>query len=470
MEIPVDVGYMVYFIMFYEGIGNLFPWNAFITASNYYGQRFCGTSFESNFENFFSITYTLSQTIGLALSVIYQNKLSLRSKIVYPLTWWAVVFAITSILVTIDDIDPNLLFWITLISACLCGSFGAILSGGLFGLGAMFPPAYTSALMNGQGVAGLTVAVSSMLTSLATSPIDDCSDDNAGDDGDCSQSIDFSALAYFIIATLILGSCVFAFLALNQFSFARYYIARADAGSTAIKNPDIVSPFIDVLSDDGSPDDAEAVPKRRISAEEAAPFAHLDDDGEVETTGALSYAKLSSVYSQIWIPSMTVFFVFVVTIAIFPSLIVLLESEKKCNSNERIFNDLYVPFFFFLFNFFDLIGRVSAGWITPLFTPKNVWIGAAVRVVFFFLFLFSNVGGSQLPVLFKSDAFPIIFMILMATSNGYVASLCMMMGASAVSVKDAPIAGTIMVFSLTIGLFGGACMSFLVVLISQGSL
>ena len=221
MEIPVDIGYMVYIIMFYEGVGNLFPWNAFITASNYYGARFCGTSIETTFENFFSITYTLSQTIGLALSIVYQKKLSLRSKIIYPLMCYSAVFLVNTILVTVQDIDPTLLFWLTLISCCLCGLFGAVLSGGLFGLGAMFPPVYTAALMNGQGVAGLTVAVSSLLTSLGTSAVDSCSDDNAGDDGDCPQTLDYSALAYFIIATLILGTCIFAFLGLNQFQYAR---------------------------------------------------------------------------------------------------------------------------------------------------------------------------------------------------------------------------------------------------------
>lgn len=221
MGIPADVGYMVYMIMFYEGVGNLFPWNAFITASNYYGERFCGTSFESNFENFFSLTYTLSQTIGLAFSVIYQNKLSLRTKIIYPLICYSLVFLINTILVGVQDIDPTLLFWITLISACLCGCFGAVLSGGLFGLAAMFPATYTSALMNGQGVAGLTVAVSGLLTSLATSAVDTCSDDDGADDGDCEQTMDYSALAYFIIATLILVSCGFAFLSLNNLTFAK---------------------------------------------------------------------------------------------------------------------------------------------------------------------------------------------------------------------------------------------------------
>jgi hypothetical protein len=254
----------------------------------------------------------------------------------------------------------------------------------------------------------------------------------------------------------------------------RYYIARAEAGSNATKNPDVMNPFIDVGSDDG----ADTSGAQRISGPDrqrsddstAMPLATTGEDGDAENaSGALSYAKLSGIYKQIMIPSLSVFFVFSVTIGIFPSLIVLLESEKKCDSSSRFFNDLYVPFFFLLFNLFDLIGRVTAGAIKPLFTPQNIWMAAAVRTVFFFLFLFCNVSDSKLPVLFKSDAFPIIFMILMALSNGYVASLCMMMGASAVPAKDAPIAGTIMVLSLTLGLFMGACLSFIVVLISQGS-
>jgi uncharacterized integral membrane protein len=256
-------------------------------------------------------------------------------------------------------------------------------------------------------------------------------------------------------------------------------MSRAGNQRDSVASETGISPFVDVASDDG-----DALHRRLTSNEiggmrrsgdhtgDAEPTPHGDEDVEHHDgsgTGALSYAKLSSVYRHIWIPSLSVFSVFSVTIGIFPSLIVLLESEKKCDSDSRFFNDLYVPFFFLLFNLFDLIGRVSAGLIKPLFTPRNIWMAAAARVVFFFLFLFYNVSDTQLPVLFKSDAFPIIFKILMATSNGYVASLCMMMGAGAVSAKDAPIAGTIMVFSLTVGLCMGACLSFIVVLISQGS-
>lgn len=150
MVAPLDIGSVAYFIMFYEGMGNLFPWNAFITASSYYAQRFCGTSFEDTFENYFSITYTLSQTIGLGLAIVYGDRLTLNQKVSIPLAFYSTIFGITTMLVAIQDINPTLLFYVTLLSAFASGSCGALLSSGLFGLGAMLPPAYTGALMNGK--------------------------------------------------------------------------------------------------------------------------------------------------------------------------------------------------------------------------------------------------------------------------------------------------------------------------------
>lgn len=191
------------------------------------------------------------------------------------------------------------------------------------------------------------------------------------------------------------------------------------------------------------------------------------DDEELGET--LSFAKISEIFSLIRTPALSVWFVFTVTIGIFPSLIVLIESTERCKSNERFYNDLFIPFFFLLFNLFDLAGRLIAGATTPIFNNSNVWMASAARIIFFPLFLLCNVSNSKLPVVFKNDAFPIIFMILFAISNGYVASSCMMLGPTAVKVKDAAVSGTIMVLSLTIGLFTGACVSFLTVFISQGS-
>ena len=182
-----------------------------------------------------------------------------------------------------------------------------------------------------------------------------------------------------------------------------------------------------------------------------------------------SILGIGDVYRQVLIPSLSVWATFAVTIGLFPALTVFIESTEKCKSDNRFYNDLFIPILFLLFNIFDLCGRIAAGSTTPIFNKDNVWMGAAVRLVFFPLFMLCNVSDSKLPVVFNHDAFPIIFMILMAFSNGYIASNCMMMGASAVDSKDSSLAGTIMIFSLTAGLLTGACLSFLTVFINEGS-
>ena len=209
---------------------------------------------------------------------------------------------------------------------------------------------------------------------------------------------------------------------------------------------------------------------RRHSAHSAEALGFAEHSGgddnekqeEVSHAGThFSQDELWRVFSQIKIPALSVWFMFTVTIGLFPSITVLIESEKKCeNINDRFYNDLWTPFFFLLFNLFDFLGRYSA----------NIWMVAVSRVIFFPLFLLCRVSGSRLPTIFKSDFFPIFFMIIFSLSNGYFSSVCMMLGPTLTDAKDAMLAGNIMVFCLTVGLFSGAAVSFLSLLISQGGI
>ena len=67
---PTEDGSRVaYGIFFWQGMANLFPWNAYITAAGYFVIRFCGSTFADSFENFFSVAFMVSQTILLVLCV-----------------------------------------------------------------------------------------------------------------------------------------------------------------------------------------------------------------------------------------------------------------------------------------------------------------------------------------------------------------------------------------------------------------
>lgn len=181
-------------------------------------------------------------------------------------------------------------------------------------------------------------------------------------------------------------------------------------------------------------------------------------------------ARIWRVFNLVKAPALSVTFIFTVTIGIFPALVVLIQSTNYCkSSSDRFSNDLFVPFMFVLFNLFDLIGRFLAGTFTLVLDHKNIWIATLARTIFFPAFMFCNVLDSQLPILFNNDAYPIVFMIFFALSNGYVATACMVIGPSLVFSQDSSLAGTIMVFSLTLGLLLGACVSFLVVYMTRGS-
>lgn len=52
-----------------QGIGQLFPYNAFINAEDYFRRRFCGSSFETSFENFFLLGYNAVSILALALAL-----------------------------------------------------------------------------------------------------------------------------------------------------------------------------------------------------------------------------------------------------------------------------------------------------------------------------------------------------------------------------------------------------------------
>ena len=468
-----------YCIFFFLGLGNLFPWNSFITASYYFSDRFCGSAFEGSFENYFTVSFTVCQTLGLALTILFCENWAIDTKVMYPLTLYSLVFLATTMMVGIY-IEATYFFEITIILTCISGLCGSLLSAGIFGMAAYFPGEFTGALMNGQGLAGLTVSLSSLLTSAAGDEVDICDDDNANmenDDNSCKFHVSYSAMVYFGIATVVLALNIVSYIYLKKLKITKHYVDKFDnasdssfaaleidkskkRGGGSLKNQlrsNLLITDIDGVaipnSNVGDFDSFNSFDKEQMRKSEI-----MDTDGTV-----------MAILKSIWIPALSVFLAFMVTIGVFPSLFVLIESEKQCDDDtSRFYNDLFIPFLFLIFNIFDFIGRVCAEKFKSLLNSKSILPFACLRFLFIPLFLLCNLSNNGLPVAFKSDFFPIFIDALFALTNGYLASSAMMLGPQLVSAKDSGVAGTIMIFCLTLGLFAGGCLSFLVVYISQG--
>ena len=151
--------------------------------------------------------------------------------------------------------------------------------------------------------------------------------------------------------------------------------------------------------------------------------------------------------------------VFGVTLAVFPNF------TSQIDPIEISDGPFWVPITcFLLFNVFDLTGRILAGVIKLPQQTFAIIIGCVLRLAFPVIYLFTNYQPRHngIKVAFNSDAFTITFMVLLAITNGYFASLCMIYGARNVERGDLlEQAGTVLTFFLSLGLSIGSGLSFL---------
>ncbi len=326
---PKDHYHLAYIILFIQGAGTLFPWNVFITAGDYFSSRFCGTTFYDTYNNYFSLSFTLFNVACLVLALAVQHKISVKSRVVVPFGIIFLAFAVITFLVLQVDADPVLLFWITLVDCAICGGATAFLSGGVFGLAGQLPPLYTQAVMGGQGLAGVSVSIAS-LASIWASP--EKTDDDDAYDCRYYSSIDYSALAYFSVADLVVLISIVCYFVLLTLPFVQYYQAKSNPQKPVGSLQGSVS--AGELLDNENPyaDESVEAPLMAIDPDHQGllsdtDFGQLTAYPEAGTASpvrkkkkAKSWSYLSGVFKQVSSLAWGVCFVFTVTISLFPSI------------------------------------------------------------------------------------------------------------------------------------------------------
>ncbi|XP_052383351.1 equilibrative nucleoside transporter 1-like isoform X2 [Oncorhynchus keta] len=135
-----------------------------------------------------------------------------------------------------------------------------------------------------------------------------------------------------------------------------------------------------------------------------------------------------TIFKKIWVLALSVCFAFTITIGTFPAVTVDVKSTIADGGTWELY---FIPVCcFLLFNLSDWVGRsLTAVCMWPGKDSKLVPILLVARVIFVPLFMLCNVQPRyNLPIFFEHDAWFIVFMIVFAFSNGYLASLCMCFG------------------------------------------
>lgn len=427
---PKDRYNGVWLIFFTLGLGTLLPWNFFMTANMYFTSRLKDpiiadrdqlnitstpapgevVDTRSVLEAKFSNVMTLCAMVPLLVFTCLNSFLlwvPQKLRIMGSLAVIMVVFMVTAILVKVD-IEPLPFFVVTMIKIVIINSFGAILQGSLFGMAGLLPASYTTPVMSGQGLAG-TFAAFSMICAIAS-----------------GSKINDSAFGYFITACAVILIAIGSYVVLPKLEFYQHH--QDKKGGDEEKQMDLL--------------------KKGSASQNSG-------------SGPQQKASMLGIFKKIWVMAVSVCLAFTITIGTFPAVTV---DVKSTIANGGKWEEYFIPVScFLLFNLCDWAGRsLTAKCTWPGMDSKLLPGLLVARLIFVPLFMLCNVQPRyNLPVYFHHDAWFIIFMILFAFSNGYLASLCMCFGPKKVPPHEAETAGAIMAFFLSLGLALGAAMSFL---------
>jgi solute carrier family 29 (equilibrative nucleoside transporter), member 1/2/3 len=284
-------------------------------------------------------------------------------------------------------------------------------------------------------LAGTAVALSSILSALAASPTSKPDE----------EAIRKSAVLYFLSALLITVVALVGYLVLLRQPFFMYYMTDRPTGNSLLRDED--------NNDDDS--DPEMVFQPDVAI-------------DVTILGVLKKIK--------WL-AFSVAYVFVVTIAVFPSITALVKSVRAHPPTSAVVNvqlprvlqdDIFVAFHFLIFNIFDWVGRIFplSSWLRTS-NPSLLTFYSLLRTTCIPVFLFCNVVAADktLPVLVNSDFVYFVLLIVFSLTNGWIGSLCMMAIPDLNSLgtpEEKSLGGSIMSFCLCLGLAIGGVSSFVV--------
>mmetsp|Transcript_14129 Transcript_14129/g.30913 ORF Transcript_14129/g.30913 Transcript_14129/m.30913 type:complete len:529 (-) Transcript_14129:132-1718(-) len=192
-----------------------------------------------------------------------------------------------------------------------------------------------------------------------------------------------------------------------------------------------------------------------------------------------SLRTLWKVVKRTFAMEFSVFYVFAITLSIFPNFIRNILPPGKDGEVEEGIPDPFVPMLILIYNILDMAGRAVAnkmvmlpllkGEALALMDRRVVW-AVLLRTIFIPAFLFCNVRDTALPVIFKHPAWPLVLVALFAGSNGYLCSMAMIVApVKAGGGKEGKyLSGVAMTIFLGVGLICGSHLSFSISALSKG--
>ncbi|KAK6802540.1 hypothetical protein RDI58_000320 [Solanum bulbocastanum] len=207
-KIPKDTFHIAYIVYFTLGTGYLLPWNAFITAVDYFTYLYPDVMVD----RIFAIVYMIVGLICLLLIVAFSNKTSAFVRINVGM------FLFVAALVTVPLMDVFYVdgrvgvyagFGVTVGLVGICGIADALVQGGVIGAAGELPDRYMQATVAGTAFSGVLVSLLRILTK-AVYPQD-------------ANGLRKSANLYFIFSIAVMILCIVFYNVAHRLPVIKYY-------------------------------------------------------------------------------------------------------------------------------------------------------------------------------------------------------------------------------------------------------
>ncbi|KAK6113475.1 Nucleoside transporter family protein [Brugia pahangi] len=452
---PTDRYYAVYMIVLLHGFGMLMTWNMWITiAPAYYmeykliGMDRNGTKYVSSYAaNFLSYLILASNLPNFTLNLInllFNFKGSLEKRITLSLAVMALICLITLILTVIDTSRMVTVFFIiTITTVAIQNAACGLYQNSLYGLVAVFPPQYTNAILLGSNICGTFVSVVNIITIVAT------------------NDIKTAAFFYFFISFLAVLTCFGSLFILVKLDFYQYYMQKA---IEKMEKRNLDGILVEYKQNNSN------INKIGLKSNncEVSKHTNISNSGDIDLLTINFRMKLYlyyDVFKKIRMQCFNIWFIFVVTIALFPTVMadVKVYSENGIYSfviPEKLFTPVTTYFFFNLFAFFGSFLANFVHWPQP----KWLVVPVIIQVAFIPLMLICNFRSAHRTwkILIYNTWVYIALAISMSLCSGYFSALALMYAPKQVEASKSTIAGMIAAFFLMFGVICGTLLTFVI--------
>lgn len=482
---PRDPCSCVYLALVLAGAGFLLPYNSFITAVDFYQDRYPGTTIIFDI----SLTYIVVAFV----SVVVNNALVEALRMPVRITFGYVVSFFTLLLIAVCDLWFQLFSLetarsITLLAVGVVAFGSTVQQSSFYGYTSMLPSRYTQAVMTGESLAGVLVSTSRILTKALLT----------------DQRI--NTIIFFGVSIFFLVVCFVVFHVSRRSHFVQFYVTLCKGGETDSHRDDSERKRVtshpsyteDVslvdLQDQGggprygvlviqSPAPTPSETNRAFRLEEPPLPSQLthesstgtcDDEARLTEPGdgvvfsgkgaTVSGTRLTfptwpaikrglitryEVSQSVWPYMLAIGIAYFVTLCLFPGI----ESEViSCRLGT------WMPVVMMAaFNVSDVIGKILAA-IPYDWSRGRLLVCTFCRVICVPLLLFCAKPRNN-PVI-VGEVWPIIFSLILGISNGYFGSVPIILAPSHVPDDQREICGNIMTLSYSLGLTTGSVAAY----------